>query len=137
MLLELIVVALIAAFSSHIHNTIFYCEMELEWAAEEYTVCCTRNERSGLARFKTGIWKLRGIMKGFEKGRCPLCREEEDSVRIQVFQKRCIHIIIRNINLVCMHLFGTLCIIKIFGNEEVEGTNVECRMAYCKLRDIL
>jgi hypothetical protein len=44
--------------------------MKQEWTREEYIVCSTRNERSGLAWFKTGIWKLRG-MKGFEKGRCP------------------------------------------------------------------
>jgi hypothetical protein len=26
--------------------------------------------------FKTGIWEHRGIRRGFEKGRCPLCREK-------------------------------------------------------------
>jgi hypothetical protein len=41
--------------------------MELEWAAEEYTVYCTRNERSRLARFKTGIWKVRGMRKNLRK----------------------------------------------------------------------
>jgi hypothetical protein len=25
---------------------IFYCDMKLEWAREEYTVCCTRNDGS-------------------------------------------------------------------------------------------
>jgi hypothetical protein len=53
-----------------------------EWAREQYISCCTRTERSGLAWFKTGIWKLRGMRKGFEKGRCPLCSEEEDSIHI-------------------------------------------------------
>jgi hypothetical protein len=57
-------------------SLIFYSEMKQEWAREEYIGCCTRNGRSGLAWFKTGIWKLRGIRKGFEKGRCPLCSEE-------------------------------------------------------------
>jgi hypothetical protein len=61
-------------------SLIFYCEMKLEWAREEYTVCCTRNDRSGLAWFKTGIWKLRGMRKGSEKGKCPLCSEEEDAI---------------------------------------------------------
>jgi hypothetical protein len=37
--------------------------MKQEWAREEYIACCTRNERSGLAWFKTGIWKLRGTSK--------------------------------------------------------------------------
>jgi hypothetical protein len=31
---------------------------------------------------KVGIWKLRGIRKGFERGRCPLCLGEEDAKRI-------------------------------------------------------
>jgi hypothetical protein len=31
---------------------------------------------------KLRIWKLRGMRKGFEKGRCPLCSEEEDSIHI-------------------------------------------------------
>jgi hypothetical protein len=31
---------------------------------------------------KAGIWKLRGSRRGFEKGRCPLCWEEEDAKHI-------------------------------------------------------
>jgi hypothetical protein len=58
-----------------------------------YTVSYTRNERNGLAWFKTGIWELKGMRRGFEKGRCPLCREEEYAIHI----------------------------LKMFGNEEVEG----------------
>jgi hypothetical protein len=56
--------------------------MKQEWAREEYIGCCTRNERSGLAWFRTGIWKLRGMRKGFEKGRCLLCSEDEDPIHI-------------------------------------------------------
>jgi hypothetical protein len=59
-----------------------YFDIKLEWIKEAYTDCYTRNERSGLAWFKTGIWKLRGMRKGFEKGRCPLCREDEDAIHI-------------------------------------------------------
>jgi hypothetical protein len=33
--------------------------MELERAREEYTVCCTRYKRSGLAWLDTGNWKKR------------------------------------------------------------------------------
>jgi hypothetical protein len=40
-------------------SLIFYCDLKLEWAREEYTVCCTRNERRGSAWFKAGVWKLR------------------------------------------------------------------------------
>jgi hypothetical protein len=36
----------------------------------------------GLAWFKNGIWKLRGLRRGFEKERCLLCREEDDAVHI-------------------------------------------------------
>jgi hypothetical protein len=56
--------------------------MKQDWAREEYIVCCTRNERSGLAWFKTGIWKLRGMRKGFERRRCSLCSEDEDAIHI-------------------------------------------------------
>jgi hypothetical protein len=63
-------------------SLIFYSEMKQEWAREEHICCCTRNEISGLAWFKTGIWKLRHMRKGFEKGRCPLCSEDEDAIHI-------------------------------------------------------
>jgi hypothetical protein len=38
------------------------------------------NERSGLAWFCLGIWKLGGRRGHVEKGRCPLCNEEENLV---------------------------------------------------------
>jgi hypothetical protein len=56
--------------------------MKQEWATEQYISCCSKTERSGLAWFKTGIWKLKGMRKGSEKGRCPLCSEEEDPIHI-------------------------------------------------------
>jgi hypothetical protein len=34
----------------------------------------------GIAWFRAGIWKLRGIRKGLEIRRCPLCNGEEDAV---------------------------------------------------------
>jgi hypothetical protein len=42
----------------------------------------SNNERMGIAWFRAGIWKLRGMRKGLEIGRCPLCNGEEDSVHI-------------------------------------------------------
>jgi hypothetical protein len=47
----------------------------------------------GIAWFRAGIWKLRGIRKGLEVGRrgirkglevgrCPLCNGEEDAIHI-------------------------------------------------------
>jgi ribosomal protein L37AE/L43A len=80
-------------------SLIFYCVMKLEWGKEEYTFCCTRNERSGLARFKLGIWKLRGVRRRFKKGRCHLYREEIGVI----------------------HAYT----IKRFGNEGMEGTVFE------------
>jgi hypothetical protein len=52
-------------------SLVFYSEMKQKLAREECIVYCTRNERSGLAWFKSGIWKLRGMRKGFEKGSSP------------------------------------------------------------------
>jgi hypothetical protein len=45
---------------------------------------CTRNERIGVIWLKAGIWKLKGIRRGLEKGRCPLCWGEEDEKHILV-----------------------------------------------------
>jgi hypothetical protein len=61
---------------------------------EEYIGCCTRNENNGIAWLKASIWKLRGVKRGFEKQKCPLCLEYEDIT----------HILLN----------------KLFGNEKVE-----------------
>jgi hypothetical protein len=63
-------------------SLIFYSEMKQEWAREKYISCCSRTKRSSLAWFKTGIWKLGGMRKGSEKGKCPLCTEEEDPIHV-------------------------------------------------------
>jgi hypothetical protein len=52
-----------------------YCDTKLELAGEEYTVC---RARSGSAWFNTET-KMR---VGYEKGRCPLCGEENDVIRV-------------------------------------------------------
>jgi hypothetical protein len=52
-------------------SLIFYCEMKLLWAGEEYVTCCSRKDRSGTAWFEVGAWKLRGTRKGLENVRCP------------------------------------------------------------------
>jgi hypothetical protein len=31
---------------------------------------------------KAGVWKLRGIRRGWEKGTCPLCRGNEDAKHV-------------------------------------------------------
>jgi hypothetical protein len=61
---------------------IFYCDIKFVWVMEAYTDFCTRNERSGLARYNTGILKMRRMRKGFEKGRRPLCSEKENVFRL-------------------------------------------------------
>jgi hypothetical protein len=63
-------------------SLIFYCEMKYEWGKESHSDKCTRKERMGIIWLKTGIWKLRGIGRGFERGRCPLCLGEEDAKHI-------------------------------------------------------
>jgi hypothetical protein len=50
-------------------SLIFYCEMKVIWAREEYVMCCISKDRSGIASFKAGIWNLRGMRKGLENGR--------------------------------------------------------------------
>jgi hypothetical protein len=59
-----------------------YCQMKHEWGNECYVEKCTRKERMGIIWWKAEIWKLRGIRKGFERGRCPLCLREEDARQI-------------------------------------------------------
>jgi hypothetical protein len=36
-----------------------------------------------LAWFRTAVWKLAGMRKGFEKGRCPLYSKNEDAVDME------------------------------------------------------
>jgi hypothetical protein len=46
---------------------------------EEYMNCCSRKETAEIAWWRVGMWKLRGIRKGFEKGRVSLCCGLEDA----------------------------------------------------------
>jgi hypothetical protein len=57
----------------------FYSQIKYEWGKESYIDKCTRKERIGIMWLKAGMWKLRGIRRGLEKGRCPLCWGEEDA----------------------------------------------------------
>jgi hypothetical protein len=56
--------------------------MKLLRDREYYVMCGSRNDIMGIAWFRTGIWKLRGIRKGLEIGRCPLFNGEEDAIHI-------------------------------------------------------
>jgi hypothetical protein len=64
------------------NSLIFYCEMKRELGKESYVDECTRKERMGIIWLKAGIWKLRGIRRGFGKGRCPNVLGEEDAKHI-------------------------------------------------------
>jgi hypothetical protein len=45
-------------------------------------MCGSRNDRIVIAWFRADIWKLRGIRKGLEIGRYPICNGEEDAIHI-------------------------------------------------------
>jgi hypothetical protein len=45
-------------------------------------MCGSRNDRMGNAWFRAAIWKLRGVRKGLEIGRCPLRNGEEGAIYI-------------------------------------------------------
>jgi hypothetical protein len=51
----------------------FYSQIKYEWGKECYIDKCARKERIGIIWLIAGIWKLKGIRRGLEKGRCPLC----------------------------------------------------------------
>jgi hypothetical protein len=51
-------------------SLVFYQEMKQKWGREEYIELCSRNEGNGLGWMKAGVWKLRGIRRGLEKGTC-------------------------------------------------------------------
>jgi hypothetical protein len=63
-------------------SLIFYCEIKYEWGKVGYIDKCTRKERMEIIWLREGIWKLRGIRRGFERGRSPLCLEEENAKHI-------------------------------------------------------
>jgi hypothetical protein len=50
--------------------------------AGKYTSCCTMNDKNVLAWYKLGILKLRGLRRGSERRRYPLCRQEENNIYI-------------------------------------------------------
>jgi hypothetical protein len=61
---------------------IFYRDIKLLWDREDYVMCGLRDDTMRIAWFRAGIWNLRGIRKGLEIGRCPLCNGEEDAIHI-------------------------------------------------------
>jgi hypothetical protein len=47
------------------------------WGKEEFIEWCTRNERSGIAWLKAGIWSLRALKREIVKRICILCLRKE------------------------------------------------------------
>jgi hypothetical protein len=45
-------------------SSVFYRDMKLLWDREDYVMFGSRNDRMGIAWFRAGIWKLRGMRKG-------------------------------------------------------------------------
>jgi hypothetical protein len=66
-----------------------YRELNFSWGKKLYLECCSRGKkkkkkkkgkkRSGIAWLIAGIWQLKGVRRNADKGRCPLCFEEEDA----------------------------------------------------------
>ena len=54
-----------------------FIKIKKEWVLETYA---SRNEMSGLAWYKMGNWKLKGLRRDFRKGVCPLCYKVENAV---------------------------------------------------------
>jgi hypothetical protein len=59
-----------------------YRELNFSWGKKIYIECCSRKERGGIAWLIAGIWQLKGARRNTDKGRWPLCLEEEDAKHI-------------------------------------------------------
>jgi hypothetical protein len=49
---------------------------------EVYTELCTGEARRVIVWWKTGVWRLQGVMRNNVQGICPICSREENSSRI-------------------------------------------------------
>jgi len=50
-----------------------YPEINFNWSKKSYIEYCARKERIEIACLIAGVWKLEGIRKEVEKGKCYLC----------------------------------------------------------------
>jgi hypothetical protein len=48
-----------------------YCKIKGGGCREDYVLQCNREERSGLAWFRMGIWEFKGLRVGLERGNLP------------------------------------------------------------------
>jgi hypothetical protein len=68
---------MLAKFSDKRSLTL-YRELNFLGGKKLYIECCSRKERSRIARLIAGIWQLKGVRRNADKGRCPLYFENED-----------------------------------------------------------
>jgi hypothetical protein len=55
-------------------SLVLYCKIKHEWGEQS-----TRKERMGIVWLREWIWRLCGMRRKCETGRCPLCLGEEDA----------------------------------------------------------
>lgn len=67
---------------TEMRDKILTCILEEDWRRELYTSSYELNQRNAVACFRLGMWKMRGLRKGAERGRCPLCEEEKNESHI-------------------------------------------------------
>lgn len=48
-------------------------EINFCWGWRSHVECCVRKERNWIAWLLAGMWKLKGIRRNADKGRCLLC----------------------------------------------------------------
>jgi hypothetical protein len=64
-------------------SLLFYCEKKHERSKGSYIDECTRKGRLGIIWLKAGIWKRRSFGRGFHRGKCPPCLEEDDALKLK------------------------------------------------------
>ena len=62
----------------------FYSRVKKSWEKQAYIDRLDRKDKTGWAWFRLGLWKSRGVRKNYERGKCPLCNEEEDEYHIML-----------------------------------------------------
>jgi hypothetical protein len=65
-------------------SLVTYWDIKKEYRRELYIHSYNMAQTKGIAQFTWDIWKLRGTRRTAEKGRCPLCNEEN---KIHTLQK--------------------------------------------------
>jgi hypothetical protein len=57
-------------------------DLKHSWGREAYNTWFTMKERSGIARFRLGIGKLKGAEEAMERDRCLYCAGEESEFHL-------------------------------------------------------